>query len=121
LYGILRGQVETAILSFGLDPALGVFHRDGYRMPSLVFDMMEPFRPVVDRFLFKAAIDGSLPQNLMIARETLPSITKEGRQALIRLFVEKLDSRVYVGESSVSFLTQIFQEVKSFTERVRKV
>jgi CRISPR-associated protein Cas1 len=120
LYGILRSQVETAILSFGLDPALGVFHRDGYRMPSLVFDMMEPFRPVVDRFLFKAILDGSLPENMIIAKDTLASISKEGRQALIRLFIEKLDSRVQVGECSISFQSQIFQEVKFFTERVRK-
>ena len=60
LYGMLRNQIETSILSLGLDPALGCMHRDGYKLPSLVFDMMEPYRPIIDRLLIETVLAGKL-------------------------------------------------------------
>ncbi|MBK7203145.1 CRISPR-associated endonuclease Cas1 [Candidatus Amarolinea dominans] len=51
-YGILYGQVERAIVLAGLDPYAGFVHADRPGKPSLVFDLVEPFRqPVVDRAL----------------------------------------------------------------------
>jgi len=43
-YGILYGQVELALIKAGIDPAIGVFHVDQYNKPTLVFDLIEPFR-----------------------------------------------------------------------------
>ena len=47
-YGVLYHRVEGAMLHAGLDPSIGVFHADGYRRPSLVYDLIEPFRGWVD-------------------------------------------------------------------------
>ena len=49
VYGMLYGIVETAIFSVGLDPYLGFLHADQYDKPTLSFDMIEPFRPWIDR------------------------------------------------------------------------
>lgn len=43
-YGMLYGMVEGALIKAGLDPYLGVFHRDEYNRPVLAFDFIEPFR-----------------------------------------------------------------------------
>ena len=49
-YGILYSQVERAIILAGLDPYAGYIHADRPGKPSLVYDLIEPFRaPVVDR------------------------------------------------------------------------
>jgi len=49
-YGILYSQVERAIILAGLDPYAGYVHADRPGKPSLVYDLIEPFRaPVVDR------------------------------------------------------------------------
>lgn len=49
-YGILYGQVETAISLAGLDPYAGFVHADRAGKPSMVFDLIEEFRqPAVDR------------------------------------------------------------------------
>jgi CRISPR-associated protein Cas1 len=119
LYGMLRNQVESAILSFGLDPALGIFHRDGYRMPSLVFDLMEPFRPVVDRLLFTAILNKSLPENYYDNKAKVPLIVKEGRLALISLFMERLHTRAALGEVSLNLDNLILHEVKRFTHQIK--
>jgi len=45
LYVLLRHDVESALESVGLDPAVGFLHRDRPGRASLALDMMEEFRP----------------------------------------------------------------------------
>lgn len=47
-YGILYGKIEGALIKAGIDPYVGVFHRDDYNRPVLVFDVIEKFRVWVD-------------------------------------------------------------------------
>ena len=47
-YGMLYGKVEGALIKAGLDPYTGVFHRDDYNRPALVFDVIERYRSWVD-------------------------------------------------------------------------
>ncbi|MCZ7571798.1 MAG: CRISPR-associated endonuclease Cas1 [Ardenticatenaceae bacterium] len=49
-YGVLYSQIERAIILAGLDPYAGYVHADRPGKPSLVLDLVEPFRqPAVDR------------------------------------------------------------------------
>jgi len=48
-YAVLRGIVARAICCAGLHPSLGVHHHNRYDTFSLASDVMEPFRPIVDR------------------------------------------------------------------------
>ncbi len=50
-YNMLSSQVWKYILRFGLDPFAGYLHVERPGKLSLVYDLMEPFRPMVDRFL----------------------------------------------------------------------
>ncbi len=45
LYTILVHDIESALESVGLDPAVGFLHRDRPGRPSLALDLMEEFRP----------------------------------------------------------------------------
>ena len=47
-YGVLYGKVESALIKAGIDPYVGVFHRDDYNRPVLVFDVIEKYRVWVD-------------------------------------------------------------------------
>ncbi|SFF01769.1 CRISPR-associated endonuclease Cas1 [Nitrosomonas sp. Nm166] len=51
-YAILAGQVERVLQIAGLDVAVGSLHSDQDGRASLVFDLMEPLRPQVDRVIF---------------------------------------------------------------------
>ena len=48
-YGVLYSQVERALILAGLDPFIGFFHTDNYNKPSLVYDLIEPFRIIAER------------------------------------------------------------------------
>jgi len=51
-YGILYSQIERAIILAGLDPYAGYVHADRPGKPSLVYDLVEPYRvPAVDRVI----------------------------------------------------------------------
>lgn len=48
-YAILRAIITRAICGVGLHPALGLFHHNKYNPYCLADDLMEPYRPLVDR------------------------------------------------------------------------
>ncbi len=52
-YGVLRGIVARAICATGFHPSLGLHHHNKYNAYCLADDLMEPFRPVVDRIVRK--------------------------------------------------------------------
>jgi len=120
LYGIFKNQMETAILSMGLDPALGVLHRDGYKMPSLVFDLMEPFRPVADRMLFELILRGTPSDMIEKKEDSTCTITRSGRKVLIALFNEKLSSVVPFQGSNRLLKNQILSETSNLVRLIRK-
>jgi CRISPR-associated protein Cas1 len=47
-YSILRGITARAIVSSGMLPMLGIFHKNKYNAFGLADDIMEPYRPYVD-------------------------------------------------------------------------
>ena len=47
-YGMLYGQCESALIHAGIDPFVGVMHRDEYNRPVLVYDFIELFRAWAD-------------------------------------------------------------------------
>lgn len=56
-YGILLSAVNREIVSRGYLTQLGICHRNEFNQFNLSCDLMEPFRPIVDRIVFDN-IDG---------------------------------------------------------------
>ncbi len=50
-YGVLESQVRIATVSAGLDPAIGYLHTCRPGRLALVYDLMEPLRPRVDKLV----------------------------------------------------------------------
>ena len=47
-YGIMYGRIEGELIKAGIDPYIGVLHRDEYNRPVLVYDVIELYRAWVD-------------------------------------------------------------------------
>lgn len=47
-YGILYGKIEGTLIKAGVDPYIGVFHREDYNRPVLAFDVIELYRVWAD-------------------------------------------------------------------------
>ena len=52
-YAILRAIVARALVGSGLLPTLGIHHRNQYNAYCLADDIMEPYRPYVDRVVYQ--------------------------------------------------------------------
>ncbi|MFI3268001.1 MAG: type II CRISPR-associated endonuclease Cas1 [Rikenellaceae bacterium] len=52
-YAILRAVIARALVSSGLLPTIGIFHHNRYNAYCLADDIMEPYRPYVDKLVFE--------------------------------------------------------------------
>jgi CRISPR-associated protein Cas1 len=79
-YAILRAIVARAICAAGLHPSLGLHHHNRYDTFSLASDLMEPFRPLVDRTV------------ALHARQSDPCapLDKEAKRALLAALTGRL-------------------------------
>ncbi len=57
-YAILRANAARSLVGSGLLPALGIHHHNKYNAFCLADDIMEPFRPFVDRIVWERAQQG---------------------------------------------------------------
>lgn len=89
-YAILRATVSRALCSVGLHPSFGVRHHNRYDPFCLANDVMEPFRPVIDRavYLWVQEHDPSAP------------VDKQAKSALLAPFVARYQIE---GESRTLF------------------
>ena len=57
-YALLRSAMARALMDSGLMPTLGVFHRNYFNSFPLADDIMEPYRPFVDRKVMELYLSG---------------------------------------------------------------
>lgn len=60
-YGMLYGKVEGALIKAGVDPYVGIFHRDDYNRPALVFDIIEQYRAWMDYVVLQLVLAEAIP------------------------------------------------------------
>ena len=77
-YAVLRSAVARAVMAAGLHPSLGLQHSNRGNAMVLVDDLMEPFRPLVDREVHR------------LWKEGAKEVTPETKAALARIMVVDL-------------------------------
>ncbi len=93
-YGMLYGIVEGALIQAGLDPYLGIFHRDEYNRPSLAFDFIEPFRVWADYVVIKLCMDQVIFREFFDIQPGSFLLNASGKQVLIPTMNEYLNEVV---------------------------
>ena len=84
-YGMLYALTERALFGAGLDPHLGILHADEYDRPTLAYDLIEAFRPWVDRFLLELVLTGKITPDVTEAKGEGRWLTSAGKRTLIPL------------------------------------
>lgn len=77
-YAVLRATVARQICAAGLHPSIGLHHNNRFNAFCLADDLMEPFRPAVDRAV------------LELWREGLEEVDAETKPELVAVLVESL-------------------------------
>lgn len=67
-YAILRGVVARSLVASGLLPTFGIHHSNRYNAYCLADDIMEPYRPIVDKLIVEK-LDGIVEIPAELSRE----------------------------------------------------
>ena len=74
-YAVLRATVARSLVGSGLLPTLGIFHRNQYNAYCLADDIMEPYRPYVDKVVCDIVrMNGKFLEMTLKMKEQLLSI-----------------------------------------------
>lgn len=68
-YGILYGKIEGSLIKAGIDPYIGVLHRDDYNRPVLVYDIIELYRIWVDYVVFSLLMQQAVTEEYYSVKE----------------------------------------------------
>lgn len=66
-YAIVRAVVARALVGVGLIPTLGIHHHNRYDAYCLADDIMEPYRPYVDKLVIGILEDGGVPDSFSMS------------------------------------------------------
>ena len=109
-YAIVRAVIARALVSSGLLPTLGIHHHNRYNAYCLADDIMEPYRPYVDRTVFDICRKGKpLKLTTELKRELLSIPT-------IDVIINDKRSPLMVAAT-----TTTASLVKCFTGEMRKI
>lgn len=70
-YAILRSMTVSTIVTRGLHPGLGIHHHNRYDPQPLASDVMEPFRPLIDKVVADIERDGKGNPGTLTSEEKL--------------------------------------------------
>lgn len=120
LYGMTYTVVESAVFAAGLDPFVGYLHAEKYRKPSLVFDLIEPFRPLVDSLLIRLCQEKMLNPTQFDVDAGAYSLNREGKKVVIPAFNGFLETRVKFQDKVRSVRDHIFQYGSHFAKTINQ-
>lgn len=109
-YSIIRGCVARSVVSHGLLPYLGLHHSNQLNAFNLVDDLIEPFRPVVDLYVYNNLVGTECTE--------LNHYIKQGLVSLLNADV-MLDGKVYALSYAVDMVVSSY--IESLSTKTNKL
>ena len=119
-YGLLYGKIEGALIKAGIDPYVGIMHRDDYNRPVLVYDVIELYRIWVDYVvvqLLRQQIMGD--EHYSVREDGSYWLEALGRRILIQSFNDYLDEVVDADGQMRSRMTLITLYAQRLAQRFK--
>jgi CRISPR-associated protein Cas1 len=93
-YAVLRATVARRVMGSGLTPGIGIYHGNAGNPMRLVDDLMEPFRPVVDAFVWRLlqdeVVDVTPAAKRILARLPTRTLRTDAGLSPLTVVVERL-------------------------------
>ena len=100
-YAILRAVVARSLVSSGLLPTLGIHHHNRYNAYCLADDIMEPYRPYVDRLVYEITDhygnENELSKDIKAELLSIPTldVVINGKRSPLMVAVSQTTSSLY--------------------------
>lgn len=121
VYGLLYARIEGILIRSGIDPYVGIFHRDDYNRPVLVYDIIELYRVWVDYVVVSLVSQEIITDEYYSVRED-GSYWLEGlgRRVLIQSFNDYFNEVITVAGVSRSRENQIALYAQNLAQTFKK-
>lgn len=118
-YGILYSRIEAGLKKAGLDPSVGIFHRDEYNQPVLVFDIIEKYRVWVDYVVMDLCLQQVIFKEFFDWEEQKCWLNQEGKRILISSVNDYLSEVVIINKRSRSRGEHINDYCRDLASRIK--
>lgn len=119
-YGMLYGKVEGALIKAGIDPYVGIMHRDDYNRPVLVYDVIELYRVWIDYVVVMLLRQQVITtDHYSVKPDGSYWLEALGRRILIQSINDYFDEVVGEGQTQRSRMTQITRYAQSLAQRFK--
>ncbi|WP_314924375.1 CRISPR-associated endonuclease Cas1 [Prevotella pallens] len=119
-YGILYGRIEGALIKAGIDPYIGILHRDDYNRPVLVYDVIEMYRIWVDYVVYTLLAQNVITEEFYSVREDGSYwLEALGRRVLIQSLNDYMDEIITMKGVTRSRLTHLSFYVQSLAQQFK--
>jgi CRISPR-associated protein Cas1 len=108
-YAIIRAAMARAIVAVGLIPTLGIHHHNRYNSYCLADDLMEPYRPFVDKLVFELS-----------ERATSEELEKEQKREILSLLSSDVVLNKETRPMMIAMEKTAFSVVKVFKGKKQK-
>ena len=120
-YGILYGRIEGALIKAGVDPYIGILHRDDYNRPVLVYDIIEMYRIWVDYVVYTLLAQNVITEEFYSVREDGSYwLEALGRRVLIQSLNDYMDEVITVKGVTRSRLTILSLYAQSLAQKFKE-
>ena len=120
-YGMLYAQCESALIRAGVDPAIGVMHRDEYNRPVLVYDFIEQFRHWIDYVVCHLCLQEVIFEEFFEVENTQYWLNTYGKRILIQSINEYLNELISLQGLSRSRLNHLELEAQRLASLLKKI
>ncbi len=120
-YGMLYNHVERTLIMAGIDPYLGVFHRDTHNRPVLVYDVIELYRVWVDFVVVDLCMQHVIFPDFFDVENGKWLLNEHSKRILISAFNDYMDEVIDQNGVSRSRSNHIQQYAQHFATRLKKL
>jgi CRISPR-associated protein Cas1 len=94
-YSVLAKDWTVSTLAVGLDPFIGLYHRQRFGRPALALDLMEEFRPLIaDSVVLQVINNGEVQPSAFLRRGTAVALTNAGRRSFFLAYERRMNHLV---------------------------
>jgi CRISPR-associated protein Cas1 len=115
---LLFSRINALVRSQGLNPYLGFLHSPSDNYESLVSDLVDIFRPKIERFIIKLVNLKIIDENSFIEKDGAFYLNKEGKHKFLSYFEREINQKQ--GKRKLSLKEQIALQVKILKDWVTK-
>jgi CRISPR-associated protein Cas1 len=119
-YGILYSKIEGELIKAGLDPYVGILHRDDYNKPVLVYDVIELYRVWADAVVIRLCQQGVIFPEFFDSENEGLWLNNQGKKILVTAFTDYLNEVIDLRGSRATRINHIGKYCKDFALGIKE-